>query len=578
MDPRQELEELRRLDELERKLASQDLGEVRKQKEKALADVYAGEDVSKMGTVMRGLGGAKAAWDTAAMGLKGMVTDLNPEDQALLDQGKAFLKHAGTAGTVGNVAGDVAMTAAPALRAQQGIVAGAKYLPRAAQWLGSSIPAAAGAGAVTGAALAPEDRAGAAFGGAAGGAIGEGVGKVLTKSLGGLVSGRVTPEARQIMDQGAFVPMWQATDSKVLRNAAERAKALPVAGNLIKGQERAGIESWNKVLTKEATPPMPVLDDAGNVLRWESKPVTEIGHKGLNELDQRFNDAYGALYGNRGVPVDDVFNQEIGSLMQGVERYYPSESASVQGIVNKVVDTLTAPVQETVTKTGGNAVGKGAVSSKATTPIVTSTEPGREVVSYQSVKTALEEVNKAIDGAWKAGNSDKAEALSALRTSLESMRTRGLPPEVQAMGGDINKAYAKFKTLERAAGSLGAQKAGAVVTPSQQLNSIKARDRSPNKSAFARGNAPGQTQALTANSVYGSELPDVGPGTAEKLLPLIGFGLPMIGADMGATALLGTQTGQKFLMGQLPGQAGIRQYGNQYLVPALRAYGTAMGD
>lgn len=578
MDPRQELEELRRLSELEQKLASQDLGEVRKQKEKAMANAYAGQDVSQMGAVMRGLGGAKAAWDTAAMGLKGIVTDLNPEDQALLDQGKAFLKQAGTAGTVGNVAGDVAMTAAPALRAQQGIVAGARYLPQAMQWMGRAVPAAAGAGAVTGAALNPEDRTGAALGGAAGGAIGEGAGRLLTKTLGGAISGRVTPEAKELMEQGAFVPMWKATDSGVVRNLAERAKVLPVAGSVLKGQERSGIESWNKILTKEATPPMPVLDDAGNVLRWENKPVTDIGHAGLNALDQRFNDAYKALYGNRGVPVDDAFNNEVVGLLNGVQRYYPSEAPAVQGIVNKVVDALRMPVEETVTKTGGNAVGKGVVSSKATTPVVTTTEPGREVVSYQAVRTALEDVDKAIRSAWNSGNADKAEALSGLRSALESMRTRGLPPEVQAMAGDVNRAYAKYKTLERSAATLGAQKNGAVVTPAQQLNAIKARDRTPGKSSFAKGNAPGQQQALTAQNVYGNELPDVGPGTAEKLAPLVMFGAPMLLGDLGATAMLGTKTGQKFLMGQLPGQAGIRKYGEEYLVPALRAYGTSIGD
>ncbi|MFO0201699.1 MAG: hypothetical protein ACK528_01060, partial [Alphaproteobacteria bacterium] len=85
MDPRQELEQLRRLEDLERRLASQDLGEVRKQKQASQANVYAGQDVGQMGTVMRGLGGAKAAWDRAALGLKDMFTDLTPEDKTLLD-------------------------------------------------------------------------------------------------------------------------------------------------------------------------------------------------------------------------------------------------------------------------------------------------------------------------------------------------------------------------------------------------------------------------------------------------------------------------------------------------------------
>jgi hypothetical protein len=31
-------------------------------------------------------------------------------------------------------------------------------------------------------------------------------------------------------------------------------------------------------------------------------------------------------------------------------------------------------------------------------------------------------------------------------------------------------------------------------------------------------------------------------------------------------------------MGDLPGQAGIRQYGSQYLVPALRNFGMSVGN
>jgi len=550
----------------------------KQQRERAQANLYAGQDVGQMSAPMRFLGGAKAAWDRAAMGLKGMVTDLTPEDQALLEQGKAFTGQAGTAGTFGNVAGDVAMTAAPALRAQQAISAGARFLPQAMQFVGRGIPSAALAGGVTGAALAPEDRGSSAIGGAAGGAIGQAAGQALTKGLGGLVSGQVTPAARELMDQGAFVPMWKASENRVLRNVAERARALPVSGEIIRGQERAGIESWNRILTREATPPTPVLDDAGNVLRWEKSPVTDVGTQGLNKLANKFDEAYGALYGNRGVPVDQAFQTEIGQLSQSTRRYMPSVADDVDGMIAKVNDILAGPTAAKTTRTGGQPVGRGLVSRGMKTPVVSTTEPGREVISYNALKDAIDTVDKGVTSAWKTGNADKAEALMALRDSLQQMRTRGLPPEVQSMADEINQAYAKFKTVERAASTLGAQRAGGVVTPNQQLSSIKARDRSPNKSSFSRGNAPGQQKALTAQEVYGSTLPEVGPGTAEKLLPVIGFGLPMMGMDMGASALLGTQTGQRFLMGGLPGQSAVRRYGNEFLVPALRAYGTSMGD
>lgn len=583
MDPRQELEELRRLEDLERRLASQDLGEVRKQKEATQANLYAGQDVSQMGSVMRGLGGAKAAWDRAALGLKGMFTDLTPEDQALLDQGKAFTKQGGTAATVGDIGADALMMAAPALRGQQAIMAGAKMLPKAAQFIGGRLPSAALASGATSAAFAPEDRSGAFYGGAAGGALGETAGRLLTKTLGGVVSDRVTPAARELMDQGANVPMWKAVDDttrpgRVLRNAAERAKVLPVAGDMIRGQERSAIESWNRVLVREATPPMPVLDDAGRVLRFEyDKPVTAVGSEGLQELSKRFDDAYGALYGTRGVPVDDAFVSQLRGIVRDAKAYLPGVADDVAGAVRKAEDTLMGLTSPTVTRQGGQTVGKGIVSSRIKAPVTETVQLGREVVPHTNVKTALNDINNAITAAYKSGNGEKAEALQAVRSSIEALRSRGLPPEVAAQADEINKAYAKFKTLSRASSMLGAQKQGGVVTPGQQLNSIRARDRSPDKSAFARGTAPGQQQALTAQQVYGNQLPDIGPGTAEKLLPFIGMGLPMMGMDAGATALLGTQTGQNLLMGKYGWQGGVRNY-SPYVIQALRNYGAAVGN
>jgi len=562
---------------------SQDLNEVRKQKEATLANIYAGQNVNQMGAMMRGLGGAKSAFDRAAMGLKGLVTDLTPQDKALLEQGRAFVNQGGTAATVGDIGADVLMMAAPAVRGQQAITAGAKYLPKAMQFVGSRLPSAALASGATSAAMAPEDRSGAFVGGAAGGALGDVAGRVLTKTLGGVVSDRISPAARELMDQGANVPLFKAVDDatrsgRMFRNFAERAKVLPMAGDLIRGQERAGIESFNRILMREATPPMPVLDDAGRVLRFEyDKPVTAVGREGLQELSKRFDDAYGALYSTRGVPVDQTFKSEIKSIERKAKAYTPGSAADIAGAVRKAEDTLMGLVSPTVMRQGGQPLGKGLVSSKVMTPVTETVELGREVVPHGNVKQALDDINNKITDAYKSGNGEKAEYLIDVRSAIESLRLRGLPPEVAAQADEINKAYAKFMTISRASSMLGAQKQGGVITPGQQLNAIKTRDNSPNKSAFARGTAPGQQQALTAQQVYGNQLPEIGPGTAEKLLPIVGFGLPMIGMDAGATALLGTQTGQNLLMGKYGLQGGVRKY-SPYLIEALRNYGAAVGN
>lgn len=569
MDARQELAELRRLEELEAKLASQDLGEVRKQKQVAQANAYAGEDVGQMGTFMRGLGGAKVALDKAAMGLKGIFTDLTDEDKALLEGGKAFVDQGGAAATVGNIGGEIAMTAAPALRLQRA-VQGARMLPQA---LRGAIPSAAVSGGVTSAAMTPEDRGSAAVGGALGAAGGEAAGRVLTRTLGGLVRPNVSADARVLMDQGVPVPMWRAMDDtsrsgRVLRDLSERGRVLPVAGDIIRGQERRAFEGFNRTMAARATPPAPVLDDAGRVLRWENRPVQDFGPDAMQTLRGRFDQAYDALYAGRGIPVDQAYGQEMNQILQQTRAYFPRVADEVAAAARQADDILRA----------------GTETTRRTSPLLNEAgrnfqidELGHAATRPESLKQAIDSLETRITSAWRRGDGEAAEALQALKGSIEDLRTRGLPPEVADQAAAINRAYASFKQLERATGSLGAQTQG-VTTPRQMLGAIKANDRSPGKSRFARGQAMNQEDVLRAERVLGSRLPETGPGTAEKLLPAVGFGLPMMGLDAGASLLLGTQTGQRALMGGYPIQAAVRRYGNQYLVPALRQGGMMLGN
>ena len=556
-DPRQELEELRRLDELERKAASLDLGEIREAKERTNANIYAGEDVGEMGSMMRGLGGAKHSLDSINLGLKKLLPQsvqeagdavdryfgLSGLNGQLVDQGKAFVQQGGPAATIGQIGGEIAMTAVPAVKGAQLLQAGSRMLPRSMQFLAGSLPTNMIASGVTSSATAPENRGSAAMGGALGAGAGEVAGRVLTKTLGGLASNTVTPEAKRLMDQGINVPMWKATDNKIIRDLAERAKVLPVAGSVLRGQERTAFEDFNKIMSAKATPPMPILDDAGSVLRWETKPVKEMGSDALNTLRSRFDDAYGALYKGRGIPLDRQYGNEMVEIVESSKAYFPRLGDEIEAAARQAHDILAKASKE-----------------------------GHSTSSPEAVKQAIDTLETRISSAFRRGDMEAADALKSLKGSIEELRTRGLPPEVASQAGPINKAYASFKQLERATGSLGAQKSG-MASPTQILNAIKATDRSPGKSRFARGNAFNQKDTLLADTVLGSRLPETGPGTAEKLAPLLMFGAPMLLGDMGATTLLGTKTGQRALMGQLPGQAGLRKYGNEYLVPALRALG-----
>jgi hypothetical protein len=104
-------------------------------------------------------------------------------DKALMNTG---------AGQAGKFVGDVALTAVPGYRAQQGITqgvrAGSRFLPQAAAKVtrgAAPYIGAAGAGAGVGAALTPEDMSGGAQMGALAGAAGELGGRVLSATYSG---------------------------------------------------------------------------------------------------------------------------------------------------------------------------------------------------------------------------------------------------------------------------------------------------------------------------------------------------------------------------------------------------------
>lgn len=127
-----------------------------------------------------------------------------------------------TAGKVGNIAGDIALTAVPGYRAQQlatkGLTTGARMLPQAAARSATAAApylGAAGAGAAVGAATTPDDLSGGAGMGALAGAGGEVVGRL---AAAGYNAGKA-----------ALEPLTAAGRERVLKRTLERFESTPGA-------------------------------------------------------------------------------------------------------------------------------------------------------------------------------------------------------------------------------------------------------------------------------------------------------------------------------------------------------------
>lgn len=126
------------------------------------------------------------------------------------------------AGQAGKVVGDIALTAVPGYRAQQalstGIRTGARVLPKAAAAAtrgAAPYIGAAGAGAVAGAALSPEDMSGGAGMGALAGVGGEVGGRLLSAGYGG---------AKAVLE-----PLYEGGRERILKRTLDRFATDPAA-------------------------------------------------------------------------------------------------------------------------------------------------------------------------------------------------------------------------------------------------------------------------------------------------------------------------------------------------------------
>lgn len=451
------------------------------------------------------------------MATLGAIPDVDPVRMA---ETEGMLEGAGTAGTVGRTATDLVTALVPGL----GVTRALRAAGPAARTAGAMAE-----GAITSAAQNPTDMGAAALIGGAMPGIITGAGRLLGGAARPAVTAGATPEATRLAGEGIPVPAWKMTADEGWRARIERLSALPMTGAAIKSAERDAIRAWNEKLVQRATPPAPVTDEAGAVLRWVNQPVKGTGEQAVRELVDRFDKAYGAVYKGRTIPLDADFANELRATLRSAKNFYPSIAGDVQGAHRQVMELL-----------------------KAQSP------DGHSGVTNAAVKQAIDVLDSRISTAYKQGNGDLADHLDAIRSAISDVRQRGLPPEVAESLRDVNGAYTTFKQLQRAHAYIGSKRED-LVSPRQVLSAIRANDRSPDKSGFARGNLPNQQAVQDADRVLGSDIPAVGPGTAEKSLAAQVLSNPLMFAlDAAGTVGLGTRPGQRLLFGDYGWQGKLR--------------------
>lgn len=492
MSDREELEALRRLAELEAKAGGSALP---KSSSKTLASEYAGEDIGNAGVLKRTLGGAKTSWDRAAMGLKGLFTELTPEDKALLAQGRAFQEEGGAPATIGSIGADVAMSAAPG-----GLVTKATA---AAPVLARTL-AQIGLGAGYGALTSPEDRTTGAVGGGVGTAAGMGVNRL----IGGAIKPFVTKDAQALMAQGIQPTPGQAMGG-VANTAEQKLKSLPLIGDVIRGARSRSVNEFNEKAIQNAVPGVKGFGDEALTSAREAlgRQYDDV----LNKLPQITVDKQAIQQSATqavGDPALALSNDSKKFVMDYVRKNLLNRTANLDGQTAKSIESDFAK----------------AVARKA--------------ASGDAEDRAIAEAMRTIQQQWRQSLTQSAEAVS---------------PGAGTALREADAAWRAFIPVDRAGAYRGNQNVAANdvagrFTPNALRRSIEVSDQSQFNNAtraLRGGNSPFErlnSMTRQAESVLGDSVPD--SGTATRMMwgaGALGAG-SAVGADLGTAAALGAVT------------------------------------
>lgn len=191
--------------------------------------------------------------------------------------------------------------------------------------------------------------------------------------------------------------------------------------------------------------------------------------------------------------------------------------------------------------------------------------------TYQRVQSELKTLIARFNGSRDADQQAIGEALGGISVALRDAAGRQNP----AFGGRlrrIDRAYAEFKRMERAATSVAAE--GGVFTPAQYLNAVKAGDTSVSQGQFARQEALGQDFAAAGKDVLPSTVPD--SGTASRTM--LGAAVSAPGAILAAGSAGGASAALTTAAGYAGAAGGLRLAAGAYSPRAIEAFNRALDE
>lgn len=462
------------------------------------------------------------------------VTDAQQRDAALMDTG---------AGLAGSIVGNLALTALPGAGA-------AGVATRAA---GAVLPAvlaptagAAASGALVSGLTTPVGNEDSRLTNAAIGAAGGAIGDVATRTAARVAQPITQSPAVQTLLQNGIVPTpgQAAGANSFIGRMEQRLQSIPIIGDIITGARNRSVAEMNSAAINRAVPP-----GAGR--------VAGIGRAAIEHADDVLSQGY-----------DDVLSR-IPTV-----RPTPGFISSVQSSLTDPDLALTAASQSRlrnilrmqfggrpgVDQQTGEMSGELAKSIDSTLGRLAREYQGSSIAEDRSLGMAL----RNVQGQWRG----------AIRAAAPDAQTAA---ELDA----LNRAYANFVRVERAASYTGAREG--VFTPDQLQRAVRASDTSTRKGAFAQGRALMQDLSDPASATLSNTVSN--SGTPERLMLAMAlgggagaaneyFGGPSYLTGLALAPLAYSRTGSRYLVGDLAGQGALAELVRR-MAPAATQVGRA---
>lgn len=445
-DPRTELEQLRRLAELEAKAGGarsrMDMSNVSRPDGSAY-DPY-NPTVGMSGAQKFLAGAGKALTDI----YRGGAQLVGADNQSVIDESitrDAPLMATG-AGMAGNITGNVAAFLPTAM------------IPGANTLTGSAL-IGGGIGALQ-PTTEDESRIGNVMLGAAGGAAGQ----KLANALSRIISPQTAPAVKELIDQGVTPTPGQTLGGYAAR-LESGLESVPFLGQGIRQAKTRAIEQYNVAALNK------VLDPIG-------KSVSNAGYEGVEQARSLVSDAYEQAFKVlRRVDIDPKFQgamANIDQMMISVPKKIQRQFASV------LDDSLYTKITPANTMAG------------------------------RSAKAAYSDLSKKATRYMKSLDPDQAqlgEALKAVADEVKGLAARN-SPRAGAMIKKADEAWTMLLRVENAASRAGAQEG--VFSPALLGAASRQMDSSGRRVASAQGRASMQEFSDIGRSVLGETLPNSG--------------------------------------------------------------------